>query len=347
MAPKSTIILSAVLCALILTVSTKAQTKSHNVSTGMEVEDALMIAKRCVIAATNFVNPNRRLYKEIRPQDSLEYAGISDAIRLNSLRRYVVRNADIGVQSVWGTKVGHTDPVPYLISNSALADISRSWTLEKLASEIMKNSGLPYLTNGHARSVVAGCRKKILKLTTPISTDTRISLEAPPGPIMQEFERCLTGDGVLPGVGITTGEGDFYPYTVHDPANEISGRILGGTYKELIGLIEKKAYILFPPDILAPRMFLTALLSSRSYECNERSFHFSTLCGLYDMKRSTVLDDITPNRAGFNSSLNNFPQKYKRKQTTRPKNTPNNLSNTVGGQPAWQIVRDMEGILKK
>jgi hypothetical protein len=47
---------------------------------------------------------------------------------------------------------------PYLITNTALADIKSSWKIEELARKVIQNAGLPYMTYKKASQIAANCR---------------------------------------------------------------------------------------------------------------------------------------------------------------------------------------------
>lgn len=271
----------------VIAVATCLAANTHDVSPGMKIEHALLVAKRCVLAATAFNDPREvEKWKELRAQDTLEFAGITDAARLSTLRRYIVRNSDIGVNSVGGVKLDRPITYPYLIPNSALANIDKSWTVEKLAQEIRANSGLPYLTYRTTAVIVANCRWHASGNRDELRTDQHINGDLTDTQRVN-LKACFQSGtdpksrttGYLPGVGITDGEGNFYPYNSSDIAAVIEGEIDSGTYGSLITTIANNAKVDFPPYLASFTLVVNSIRDAnilyKRDQCAELSFVFS------------------------------------------------------------------------
>ena len=288
MTHRLSVIPPVVVCLLVvLAGSFHGKAKSHDVSVGMRIDDALLVAKRCVIEATAFNDPRKRqFYKELRAQDTLEYAGITNAARLNSLRRYIVRNNDIGVQSIYGVRLGEKKAYPYLIPNSALAGIKQKWTIEQLAREIIKSAGLPYMTYAKASKITANCRYLALTPKDPHTEHPLKNEKDPPvldtkinGDIRDrdKFYECLVekkGKLGIESAGIIDGEGDYYPY-IADRLTDVKKHVETGTYKDLIKYLHDDARVDLATEISSEIIVRNWFVPAN---CKEVSFPIETFC---------------------------------------------------------------------
>lgn len=131
--------------------------------TGMSLPDAMIVAINCTREASGYKTiSDRRKIKLYRPEDKLSDLGITSADRLNTLRRYLVRNEEIGVQSVFDldtpTETAY-QPRRYIIPRDKLVELSSGWTLLKLAQTIQKESGVPRMPFSTAAEIVSDCRQ--------------------------------------------------------------------------------------------------------------------------------------------------------------------------------------------
>ena len=131
--------------------------------TGMSLPDAMMVAIYCMREASGYKTiSDHREIKLYRPEDKLSDLGITSPDRLNTLRRYIVRNEEIGVQSVFDLDTPAEAAYQsrrYIIPREKLAELSSSWTLLKLAQTIQKDSGVPRMPFSTAAAIVADCRQ--------------------------------------------------------------------------------------------------------------------------------------------------------------------------------------------
>lgn len=268
-------------CLLVLLVAISANARIHDVSPGMRLEDALTVAKQCVIEATRYNDPRKEILKEIRAQDSLEFAGITDQGRLTTLRRYVVRNTRFGVQSIWGVRLNEAVARPYILPNFALADIAKTWTIEKLAVEIAKNAGLPLMSYKKASQIIANCRADIKSppkgeappdLSKLIVQDLDVRQQA-------RFHTCLISseERGIQSAGVTDGEGDLYPYATKDHVGALKRIIDTSTYFELTSYLHNDIYAPLSSDLTASIEVYNELISIFG-PCTLSSFQIRTLC---------------------------------------------------------------------
>lgn len=293
------------------------------VTTGMRMENALEIAKRCVIAAAAFdgeshvdkqkqreleatargvkpiENPERdkkEKLREVRPDDKLVFVGITDKSRLMALRRYIIRNTRIGVQSIWGSPIGDGEARPYFLGPNALLDIETGWTIEKLAEEISSAAALPYITHATAGKLVANCWWRSVRINEKeippkdgfaegemINGSTRgTTIRIPDA---AKMAGCLNSDKkmVLPDVSLTDGGRTEYEYSTVDLADEMKRIIGSGTYGNLITYISENARPTFDFEDTAKILVVNALVraykaSHGGAKCNAFSFRPATAC---------------------------------------------------------------------
>ena len=282
MAHSPTIISRVVVCLLTAAaVISIGAAEPHDVSPGMNIKHALMVAKRCVIEASSFNDPRKKeFHKELRAQDTLEYAGITDAPRLNALRRYIVRNIDIGVQSIWGVRLNEHYARPYLLPNSALAGIQKKWTLEELAREISKQSGLPFMTHARAAKVLADCRYKVVGNQKKPSLDDNIKGDIAPKPV-SELRNCLVTNDErgIPSSGVTDAEGDFYPYVATYLESKVDEILVKdtATYRELVTLFHDHARVDLSAELSALTIVGNWLVEAKAAPAS-LSFPIAAIC---------------------------------------------------------------------
>lgn len=295
MSYRATLLPGVVVCLLFVSTSTFGYASPHDVSPGMSIRDALLVIKRCIVEATHFKEDRDTTFKQLRAQDSLEYVGITDSTRLNALRRFIVRNSEIGVQSVWGSRHGEP-PRPYVIPNAALGDIKKSTTLSELASSITKVAGLPFLTYEKSAQIVANCRA--FAIPPPLTDekdpkkpgtrekkdaddpvlDRAMSVELT-GNLRTRFIGCLEAeDKGIESAGITDGEGDYYPYSVENMRARTEGMITAGRpYRDLVTLFHDEAEVPLSANLAASVIVRNWLLTEKRIS-RLISFPIAVLC---------------------------------------------------------------------
>lgn len=106
-------------------------------------------------------------YKRLRLTDTLDFLGITDEFRLAALRRYIVRNVELGVLGIWGiNKSGVAQP--FILSGKQLEDITTATTVLDLAKTIQSSASLPFLSYGTAEMIVRDCRNKVTGFNDPL-----------------------------------------------------------------------------------------------------------------------------------------------------------------------------------
>ena len=256
-------ILAGVLASLCLVLTgwfaSRAMPPKNDVRPGMKIEDATRVTKNSIQAASG-IEP-----EEIRPEDSLEFLGITDELRLDALRRYLIRNAEIGVQSVWGV---HSDEIfarQFIIGKSALSKMDKSWTVEKLAATIREKAGLPRLPYSRSARVVADCRLHVENLSNQLPTADPVTIRR-----VREFVDCIVTDEEhgVPSSGISAPTGETYTYQFIEPSQYkaiMEDCINRGQwrYERLIRFISDYAEVNFSPEMTASQMVVNAILEIR------------------------------------------------------------------------------------
>jgi len=128
----------------------------------MTLDEALKVATFCVNKAAGFkaISDKRKIALN-RLEDKLEFIGITDNTRLNALRRYLVRNEEIGTQRIsMINEISSTDRrfYRYMLTSHDLLGIKKDWTLLKLAQLIVDKSGVSLMPESTARAIMADCR---------------------------------------------------------------------------------------------------------------------------------------------------------------------------------------------
>lgn len=275
--------------------------QKNDVRPGMLMSDAMTIARRCVLAASNHgeYKPEEgdkipaedpKPLDKLQPQDTLERAGITDNLRLDALRRYIVRNTDLGVQSIWG-KANELDVRPYIIANQSMAKVDKSWTIEKLAQEISKHAGLPKLTLDKAGAIVRGCRDKIKPGSNEkLATEKKINEDINPAKSQELIDclvnKCTNGKSDWEkGVGsawLRNPRGKAYFYELDDARGQMKKIIEdGGSYKNLIEFIADHAEVPETPYQTATQLVVNAIFfapvgkttEARTTKCSPSSFN--------------------------------------------------------------------------
>jgi hypothetical protein len=281
----------ALACGLALLFTSNVEAKTSFVTKGMTMEDALAVVKRCVVEATSF-NAYRTTdkHKQLRAEDTLENVGVSDSARLNALRRYLVRNTQLGVQSVWGRRGLHYRP--YVVSVSAMDGLKASMTLQEVAGIVLKEAGLPFLTYGKTAQIVGNCRvfAKNSNLPTLISTKIHDDLSAAERPI---FRGCLLGsDQGIESVGLVDGEGDYRIYKSDFVKDWVDLDLPnpGSTYASLVTDLYENATVRFGTASTAEIILLAGILEEIG--CDSTSFQVTELCG-WNTSAKPVFADVT------------------------------------------------------
>lgn len=182
-------------------------------TTGMTQEDALRVAVECVNKAAGFkaISDTHKIVLN-RLEDKLEFLGITDNARLNALRRYLVRNEEVGTQSISFIDGGDADPnrrfYSYMITSHDLLGIKRDWTLLKLTQFIAKTAGYAKIPISTSRQIVADCEsyhnniypdkpKKEIELRNDLAPDAKPSIpladavKLRPGLDRTKFAQCV------------------------------------------------------------------------------------------------------------------------------------------------------------
>lgn len=263
---KNSVVLRFLICfslCLLFSLSAKSQ---NDVRSGMKIEDALLVTRNCIHEATGIA------IKKIRPGDKLEFLGITDELRLDALRRYIVRNTQIGVQSIWAVHKQTKLVQHYIISNTALDKTSKTSTVESLAKTISSSAGVPLLPFGKTAQIVADCRKLSIDKSDELSTSTIINIrgEITTDANITKFAECIyTNDKKgIPSAKITDPTGDIYAYTI--ARSIINGKVIekiiksNSTYATLITFISENAQAPLSPELSASVLVVNAIFSVRS-----------------------------------------------------------------------------------
>lgn len=210
-------------------------------TTGMTLEEALKVAVECVNKAAGFKAISyRREMRLNRLEDKLEFLGITDTTRLNALKRYLVRNEEIGTQSVYVSHPIDPDQLRfyrYMITSHDLLGVKKDWTLLKLAQFIADRSGISKMPESTARSILADCRAyadggKPQDLPTPLPPPTppptptptptplfaqikgTLLIGANPAEKSRKFAECVVNDETygIPSVRFDSTKGDSLQY---------------------------------------------------------------------------------------------------------------------------------------
>ncbi len=211
---------------LLLPLTGLAGSKPNDVRPGMPIEDATRVAIRCIQAAS------RMKTRDIRLQDTLSFVGINDAMRLDALRRHIIRDTNIGVQSVDADHKGLT--FDYIITNAQLADVETKWTVAKLAKTITERAGIPRMSYKRAAQVITLCRKS----TADINLTTVVSGDMPAASL-----DCLLGEKTgVESAGLSDPKARYRRYKID--VVEVRSRITGGwNYQQLMTFIADHACI--------------------------------------------------------------------------------------------------------
>jgi hypothetical protein len=196
------VVLALLLMTGLLPTQSRADTP-NDVRAGMSIEDATRVAIRCIQAAS------RMKTRDIRLQDTLNFVGINDEMRVDALRRHIVRNPNIGVPSVTGT-LGATK-FYYLILNDQLADIDTKSTVAKLAQTIAAKAGLPRMSYSRVAQMISLCRKSATNISAAAIVKDDQGLPS-------NFAACLAGtkaaDGTVVSAAVTDPTGHEYRYWI-------------------------------------------------------------------------------------------------------------------------------------
>lgn len=316
-------IFRALICLIITLLFFSGAMAKNDVRPGMKIKDAMSIARDCIHESSGID------VEDIRPGDTLQFLGVTDELRLDSLRRYIVRNIQIGVQNVWAYPEGqdlNSNPnrlfaQHYIISNSAFDKMAKTWTVEQLAREISKNAGLPFLPIGKASQIVADCRyiatgKKDQPRSSVLVRDDIAD--------RKKFTDCfLTNkEKGLSSAGITSPEGDEYAYIFAQPIldeqivqNGIDNS--GWTYNQLITFTANNAQVPISPKLSATLLVVNAALNllpaqiqstfkSRTVAGGSSTFRLSDILGRIKRRTGRQIDkDYTLAELGIDPGVLN------------------------------------------
>lgn len=330
----------------------------NNVSPGMRIEDAFYVAESCVIQASSFKHPRETKIKELRPNDTLEFAGISDALRLNALRRYIIRNRQIGVQSIWGVRLSESIAQPYIIDRGALNDIDKSWTIGKLALAISEKAGLPFIAPKSVSKLIANCRNKL----NPSPRGARAVIQPPLVTRIKDdiadltgFTNCLVeqkgGLYVFRDAAVIDPEGNTFSYHVDDVAS-FDAIVRKGSFIDLIRHVSVEARVDFSSYLTATALVVNAIRDLSSVRCDSISFRLSKPCNDGgEIRESTTLSDLGIRLSDFRSRLRPSGNALKRMQLKR-KSDPIDIPDLsqlaiTEFDPLWKVIQVVESDLEK
>jgi hypothetical protein len=264
-----------------------AHAKESHVSKGMKIEDALFVVKQCVVEATSFQAYRTNNFKKLRAEDTLEYVGITDATRMNAFRRFLVRNTNFGVQSIWGSRDGNYRP--YLVSVSALDGIKKSMKLEEVARLIVKQAGLPFMTPGKAAEITSYCRAQGTRVNESVPTSRGIAADFAMLPARAKFDECvLDKKHGVESLGVIDGEGDFYRYQKDSVENEVK---TAATYGDVVTALYKKAAVTFGTGLSAEIIVKAGIM--QTIGCEKVSFPIVTFCQNISVDPDLIFSNLT------------------------------------------------------
>lgn len=223
--------------------------------------------------------------RRIRSTDTLDFLGITDEFRLAALRRYIVRNIEIGVSGVWGIENGVGQP--FMISGKQLEDVGSGATVTDLAKKIQASAALPFLSYGTVEQIIRNCRYKIkggkdgasetIKLNTNILADLKQDN-------LEKFRMCIDtaeldvddpfefGEGAknaknakrykfgVRSIKIVDNEGDSQVfYLTNDFKKEFKNKITAWSYTELAKELAVSAFIPSDDEFLAAQLVINPL----------------------------------------------------------------------------------------
>lgn len=221
-----------VIALLLILNGVVAADELNDVRSGMSIEDATRVAIRCIQAAS------RMQTRDIRLQDTLSFVGINDEMRVDALKRHLVRNPNIGVSSITATIDG--EELNFLIVNSSLSGIETKWTVAKLAQTIVEKSGVPRLTFGRAANIVARCRGVKDEVSPPPTSNVAKDDAAIMSLGLDNFAGCLASRDGIGAAGYSDASGGEHRYAIQkDPI--LVGMLGGWTFAQLIEHIARHA----------------------------------------------------------------------------------------------------------
>lgn len=265
---------------------------------GMTLDQALEVAINCVNKAAGFKKiSSRREVPLNRLDDTLEFLGITDVTRLNTLRRYLVRNEEIGVQSVpteldsnlkvVQRKDEKTDDVlfyRFMITSHDLLTIERSWKLSQLVELIESKAGYSVMPLDTAYKILVDCRVYGMNTvlgrkpseTPTITVNSPIQLNLSVG--VDEFSKCVADNPIfgVSGVKFDSAHGDGLRYylniisetQINDSscANCSQNAALikhfvesGWTFECMAKMIRQGSVVSLPRNALAGELAMTAI----------------------------------------------------------------------------------------
>lgn len=292
---------------------------------GMSLPDAIEVALKCVKEASGFkTKSDRRKVKLYRNEDTLGSLGIASNERLSALRRYIIRNDEIGVQSKYDKSTAAVQvyqPRRYIIERTALDGIKTSSTLLELANAIQSNAGLPRLPYSTASQIVADCRRypsggepADKPLPTPTPLPANANRQAAPvlvrdlllGTSARNLAKCIVNSREygISTAGLKTPEDDLAYYFLEFSAPDSKGRSADSVvsiiernierswnYSDLIGFIAENAQIRLPVEIISRDIVVANILKLDP----NAVFSFNS--------KITIVVDLTALQARINSDL--------------------------------------------
>lgn len=233
---------------------------------------------------------NCLLQKRIQLNYSLGYVGLHDEFRLDALRRYIARNTEIGVKSIWGRKNGYVQS--YIITYEQLAEITAKTKIIELATLIKNSAGLPSLPLATSAQVVANCRNHISKANPKIPTSENVLNDIGKGNLVR-LVSCLSNyqrdpktnlEFGVPSVKFRDSSGDLFSYYLSKGSiDKIKSSINSPTYRynNMIDDLSKLAIVPHTPEFLATTLVVNSLAELESAgsvkKVERKSFKLITL----------------------------------------------------------------------
>lgn len=346
----------AVVCLLVAITAAPIAAKTHEVTPGMSYEDALLVVKKCVVEATSFnAYRDKDKYKQLRAEDKLDYVGITDSLRLNALRRYIVRNTDFGIQSIWGSRHGHFRP--YLVPVSALNGLKKEMTIEEVARKVVAEAGLPFLRYEKVAKLVANCRADAKHEYSTLAISRSFKEDHLTAQHRVDLANCLVGKkhGVET-LGVIDGEGDYYSYRGDYILNFVTATLRSedNTYRNLIEDVYRHASVRFGSSLSAEIIVKAGILVHLG--CQEISFPIATLCLPQTSTAAssgklfsdlTLADIETRSKTSIGTPLPSVLTDFQLSNTVQVQSVPN-LSGVTGdhSKTIGDLIKEVKGKLE-
>lgn len=208
--------------------------------------------------------------KRLKMSDSIKFLGITDEFRLATLRRYIVRNTEIGVPSIWGFG-NNSVAQPYIVTNAQLYGITLNSTVMDIAMMIQKSAGLPSLSFAAVKTVVSDCRHFTTAKSDELKVDSLVKSDIGDDVNITKFLECLEkpddvkNSKIKYGIGsikLNNGAGDSYYFSLLPDDKAALKKISDtGNYLKLIDDLKLRAKIVPDSETIAVKFVVNSLLS--------------------------------------------------------------------------------------